>query len=197
MNSTVSLRFGLRQSLLISVFGFIAVHGTTAACSAKDTSHETGRIKTSELVETSGLVASRLNPEVLWLHNDGGSGKIVAVSTTGKLVAVANCRLKLHDVEDIAIGPGPTNDVDYLYVGDIGDNSERRAEIRIVRFPEPVLKGERGQELTVTDAEEIRLTYPDGPHNAEAMFIDLVGRELCVVTKKRSGRDCTAWGSIR
>jgi hypothetical protein len=110
----------------------------------------------------------------------------VAVSTTGKLAAVVTFRATVSDLEDIAIGPGPQEDVDYLYVGDIGDNSERRPEIRIVRFPEPDLKGERGQQLTVDGAELFRLKYPDGPHNAEAMFVDPAGRELYIVTKEKS-----------
>ena len=107
------------------------------------------------------------------------------MSTSGKLVAILNCRAAINDLEDIAIGPGPEKGVDYLYLGDIGDNDERRREIRVVRFAEPDLSGRRGRQLDVTEAEEFRLTYPDGPHDAEAMFVDPVSGDLFVVTKEK------------
>jgi hypothetical protein len=178
--------FCVWRHVLAIACGAVVSVCATAESLAKDVSHELGRIKTPELAETSGLAASRLNPDVLWLNNDGGSGRLVAVSTTGKLVALVTCRAKLDDVEEIAIGPGPTEAADYLYLGDIGDNSQRRREIRIVRFPEPDLNGERGQLLDVDKAEEFRLVYPDGPHDAEAMLIDSVERELFIVTKEKN-----------
>jgi hypothetical protein len=184
----------LRQFVLCLAAAFFY-----AAANAQDVSHEVGRIKTKELVETSGLAASRHNPEVLWLHNDGSSGRVFAVSPTGKLVALVTCRAKFDDFEDIAIGPGPKRDVDYLYLGDIGDNSSRRSEIRVVRFAEPDLSGERGQELTIDDAETFRLTYPDSSHNAEALLVDPVRNELCIVTKekKRARLYCVAIGQLK
>ena len=53
------------------------------------------------------MAASRLNPGVLWLHNDGESGELFAVNTSGKLVAFVKCRARMKDLEEIAIGPGP------------------------------------------------------------------------------------------
>lgn len=150
-----------------------------------DVSHELGKIRVEELKEISDLAASRRNADVLWLHNDGDPGQLFAVSTSGKLVALLSCRAAISDLEDMAIGPGPVNDVDYLYLGDIGDNDARRREIRVVRFAEPDLSGPRGQQLEVTEAEEFRLTYPDGPHDAEALFVDPVTGDLFIVTKEK------------
>jgi len=152
---------------------------------AADVSHELGTIKIEELRETSGLAASRVNPNVLWLNNDGDSGRLYAVTTSGKLAAQLTCKAAIKDLEDIAIGPGPVKGVDYLYLGDIGDNEARRRDVRIVRFAEPNLKGERGLQLTVTNAEEIRLVYPDRPHDAEAMFVDPKSGDLSIVTKEK------------
>jgi hypothetical protein len=45
-----------------------------------DISHELGKIKPTQLEEISGLAASRQNANVLWLHNDGDSGQMFAVS---------------------------------------------------------------------------------------------------------------------
>ena len=166
--------------------------GSGAVVRGEDASHELGKIKVPELEETSGLAASRLNPDVFWLHNDGNSGQLFAVSASGKLVAFLSCKAPIKDLEDIAIGPGPQRGVDYLYLGDIGDNDGRRREIRVVRFPEPKLSGPRGQQLTVADAEEIRLIYPDGPHDAEALLVAPETGNLFVVTKEKHGRrGCT------
>jgi hypothetical protein len=156
-----------------------------AVVRAADVSHELGKIKPTQLAEISGLAASRLNPDVLWVHNDGDSRQLFAVSTSGKLAAFVTVKAAVKDLEDVAIGPGPTKGVDYLYLGDIGDNDERRREVRVVRFAEPDLKGERGVQLKVEDVEEIRLTYPDGPHDAEALFVDPVSGDLFVVTKEK------------
>jgi hypothetical protein len=109
------------------------------------------------------------------------------VSTSGELVALVSFPAAVVDTEDIAIGPGPIDGRDYLYVGDIGDNDDNRREIRVVRIAEPELSGGRGQQLRVEDAEVFRLAYPDGPRNAEALFIDSRDRMLCIVTKEDGG----------
>ena len=38
--------------------------------------------------------------------------------------------------------------------------------------------------IDVEAAEEFRLTYPDGPHDAEAMFVDFAMGDLFIVTIK-------------
>jgi hypothetical protein len=124
---------------------------------------------------------------VLWLHNDGSSGQLFALSTTGKLVAILQCDAAIADLEDIAIGPGTQPGVDYVYLGDIGDNAARRSEVRLIRFAEPKLSGERGQTLDVGNAEVLRLVYPDGPHDAEALLVDPVTGDLLIVTKEKQG----------
>jgi hypothetical protein len=37
----------------------------------------------------------------------------------------------------------------------------------------------------VKDAEEFRLTYPDGAHDAESLFVDPVSGDVCIVTKEK------------
>ncbi len=48
-----------------------------------------------------------------------------------------------EDFEDIAVGPGPLPGLNYIYVGDIGNNDEDRDEVQIYRFLEPDLAGLR------------------------------------------------------
>ena len=93
----------------------------------------TGKVQSSELREASGIAASRVNPGVVWLHNDGQTNRLFGVRTTGETVAVLEWPNAMVDFEDIASGPGPTADEAYLYIGDIGDNEARRPQVRVYR----------------------------------------------------------------
>jgi hypothetical protein len=147
---------------------------------------ETGRIRVRNLGEVSGLAVSRQNPDVIWLHNDGDEKQVIAVTTAGQLVARLRVDVPMTDVEDMAIGPGPEQGVDYLYVGDIGDNESSRQEIRVIRLAEPMLRTARDKKLDAKDAEEFRLRYPDGPHDAEALLVDPLTRDVFIVVKEEN-----------
>jgi hypothetical protein len=145
---------------------------------------ETGRIRVRNLGEVSGLAVSRKNPDVIWLHNDGDEKQVFAVTTAGQLVARARVNVQLTDVEDIAIGPGPEADIDYLYIGDIGDNESSRPNVRVVRIAEPALKTVRDEKLDASEVAEFRLRYPDGPHDAEALLVDPTTGDVFIVVKE-------------
>ena len=122
--------------------------------------YQLGRIQANRLEEVSGIAASRQNPHILWMHNDGDAEQLYAVHTSGRVVARVQLPAQVTDLEDIAIGPGPEHGVDYLYLGDIGDNDEDRDEIRVFRFAEPKLHSGGSIELTAGKIEQLRLTYP-------------------------------------
>jgi hypothetical protein len=138
------------------------------------------------LTESSGIVASRSNPGVFWLHNDSGSDATVyAIDSTG--VALGTWDLAgtvALDWEDIAIGPGPEPGIDYLYVGDIGDNLAFRPNVTVHRFPEP----DPLQSGTVEDVVALRVAYPIPPTDAESMLVDPIEGDLIIVTKTDTGR---------
>ena len=100
-----------------------------------------GVVESEMVQEASGLAASRKNAGVLWVHNDSGDvPRIYAMSTGGKhLGAYMLGGVYASDMEDVAIGPGPDPNVDYLYVGDIGDNTETRNTVAIYRVAEPAV----------------------------------------------------------
>jgi hypothetical protein len=145
---------------------------------------DVGQIKLKKLRETSGIAASRQNADILWVHNDGSAPLLYAVKMSGKLAALVGFPVEIEDFEDIAIGPGPRVGVDYLYIGDIGDNTSARKEIRVVRFEEPQVAHARAGQIEVEEAETFRLTYPDEAHNAEALFVDPVSHDLFIVAKE-------------
>ncbi len=140
--------------------------------------------------ESSGIVASRRNPGLFWTHNDSGDGPFVYAFDRGGRsrgtwrVSGAQAR----DWEDIAVGPGPEPGQSYLYAGDIGDNERKREFVVVYRFPEP----QAGAEESVTDtgpsretapAEAIRVKYPDGARNAEALLVHPRTGDLYIVSK--------------
>jgi hypothetical protein len=148
------------------------------------------RIKNQSITESSGLVASRTLPGAYWTHNDSGDGPFIyAFDTRGESLAVfrvtsANAR----DWEDISIGPGPQQNRSYLYIGDIGDNSNARPEIVVYRVAEPDLKtasknSSKARPLTTEPAEAIRLKFPDGKHDAEALLVHPQTGNLYIMTK--------------
>jgi hypothetical protein len=108
------------------------------------------------------------------------------VATGGKLVARVRIPTAIDDVEDVAIGPGPESDEDFVYLGDIGDNDEKRREVRLIRFREPILTEPVEKEFSAEGVETIRLLYPDGPHNAEALFIEQQTGDVYIVTKEKA-----------
>ena len=147
-----------------------------------------------DVTESSGIVASRRNPGLFWTHNDSGDGPFLyAFDREGKrrgvwLVEGAQAR----DWEDIAAGPGPEPGRSYLYVGDIGDNGARRQEIVVYRLAEPEILPEDARSSAreprrTGAAEAIRLKYPDGAHDAEALLVHPRTGDLYVVTKSALG----------
>lgn len=179
-----------RSSNCIRLFVFLFSLGLGSTCTIADEDatvvREVGQIKLKSLREISGIVASRQNSDILWVHNDGSARLVFAVKTTGKLAALVGFPGEIEDFEDIAIGPGPTAGVDYLYIGDIGDNTAERQKIRVVRFAEPQVSKALGGQIEVEAAEEFRLTYPDGAHNAEALLVDPVSHDVFIVTKEKA-----------
>jgi len=148
---------------------------------------QVGTVQTTLIAEASGIVASRKYPGVLWVHNDsGGSARVYAINPQGKLLGTyrikeAHCR----DWEDIAIGPGPDPQRQYLYVGDIGDNRARRPSITIYRVPEPKIDPNHVlTEMEIGPADSIDLVYPDDSKDAETLMVDPLNGDIYIITKR-------------
>lgn len=140
--------------------------------------------------ESSGLVASRTTPGLYWTHNDSGDGPFIyAFDERGKRRGVWRVTgATARDWEDMAAGPGPDRNRHYLYLGDIGDNSGSRSEIVVYRIPEPRIaaadaSASKSKPRTTEPAEIIRLVYPDGKHDAEALLVHPVTGTLYIITK--------------
>ena len=136
--------------------------------------------------EVSGLDVSVRNPGYAYMLDDGpGTTAFWAV----RLADGAMQRLELSgfvgtDTEDLAVAPCSTGGASCLYIGDIGDNTKRRASIRVLRMPEPDLSSGGPTSLSSTS---ITLKYPNGARNAETLLVDDAGKPYIVI--KEPGTD--------
>ena len=139
----------------------------------------TGRVADPSANELSGLVRSRSQADLLWSHDDSGAGPILyGLRTDGRVATRPTVTgAQAEDWEDIAAGPGPDGRP-LLYVGDIGDNGSRRPAIDVYRVAEP-----RVGDAATAPAAHLRLRYPDGAHDAEALLVDPLRGDLVIVTK--------------
>jgi hypothetical protein len=168
-----------------------AVQGTSKR--ARDTYGPPTRLADLEdpaIKESSGIVASRSTPGLFWTHNDSGDGPFIfAFDNRGSRKGVWRVvGASARDWEDIAAGPGPERHKNYLYIGDIGDNRERRSEIVVYRVPEPAItaadaSSTKSKPRLTESGETIRLRYPDGKHDAEALLVHPVTGNLYIITK--------------
>lgn len=148
-----------------------------------------GTLQNHLLEEASGICVSRSNPAILWSHNDSGHpNRIFPIGTNGEnyghyVLTGAGTR----DYEDICIGPGEKSGVNYIYLGDIGDNHAQYSYIVIYQFEEPNTVGLDSAQVYYINAEDItryEFTYPDGPRDAETLMIDPWTKDLYIISKR-------------
>jgi hypothetical protein len=123
----------------------------------------------SRLAELSGLAVA---PDGgIWAMSDGG--RRVALyrldPDTCAVVETRTAALDPYDAEDLAIAPDGA-----FWIADTGDNDRVRDTVALL-----VLPPDGAPRLH-------RLTYPDGPHDAEALLIGADGVPV-IVTKEVSG----------
>jgi hypothetical protein len=155
--------------------------GPAAAVPAADDVTEVCRFSDDRFDEISGMTYSQRHQGVLYLHNDSSGGpRIYAVdaSTCRTLATLTVDGIEARDLE--AIGSGrDAKGRPVLWLGDIGDNLDSWPEVRLHRVREPKVLRDR----TLTP-RTYRVTYPDRPHNAEALLADPRSSRVWVVTKQ-------------
>lgn len=149
----------------------------------------TGTIQNSSVIEASGIVASRMNANVLWTHNDSGNpARIFPMTSAGTNLGTYSISGATNiDWEDIAVGPGPAAGVQYLYIGDIGDNGAIRSSVSIYRVPEPVVSDTQSPaSVSVSGAVKFNFTYPGGARDAESLFVDPLTSDIYIISKREN-----------
>ena len=161
-------------AVVFSAFAISSAQDASAGCQF------TGRLtRLPGLWEASGVALAAGSPTRLWVINDSEGSVLHGVDTDGRIVDhVTVAGAQAYDWEDLSAGPCPTGRC--LFIADIGDNAARRPEIVVYRIPEPP----RGASASAP-AVAFHAKYPDGPHNAESLFVDSDQR-MFVITKGRS-----------
>jgi len=181
-------------TIIFSITLLILGNGFTTINQGKQTIHIDIKNKTAlcyfsidnPFDELSGLAASRINKDILWVHEDDWSPYIYAINTNGMIIGKYQIGIDGNDVEDIAIGYDSTQKISYLYIAHIGDNNANRSTIFIRKVPEPhIEKTSEYNEYNLSNYQTITLQYPDGPKDAESLMIDSNG-DLYIITKRLS-----------
>lgn len=150
-----------------------------------------GTFRSPRVRESSGVAVSRRHPGILWTHNDSGDGAYLYVSN---LAGDDLGRFHLggvwaEDWEDLALARCPDQPGDCLFIADTGDNLERRPYVRIYILPEPLDLAAASRDtgaVEVKGTREVRVRYPDRPHDVEAIWVE-PGGAVMLVTKGTTG----------
>ena len=131
--------------------------------------------------EASGIADSHANPGLLWVIQDSQQPTALYVlnhnGQHGKKIFIKN--VTNRDWEELAIADGPVAGKKYLYIGETGDNGLAYTNYSIYRLEEPAIATD-----TITQVDKLNFVYPDGPHDAEALFIDPSTRDIYIITKR-------------
>lgn len=152
---------GMRRVILIVGLMWCAAFADERG-SARGTVRNVGHVRSKDLIEASGLVASHKDSCVLWTHNDGDDGVLFAIRADGSAVGEVKVDAKFRDWEDIA-SDGEGN----LYFADVGNNSRDRKRVQVFRAAEPDPQSGGKLEISAT----YKLSFPNEPFNCESLFI--------------------------
>jgi hypothetical protein len=165
---------------MAAIFANIASTANAEICKTWGPMKTIGQMDTSILKEGSGIVVSREFPGRLYHVNDHGHTPAVYVTDySGKVeqtILTPWLDKKTSDTESMSYGK--CGDKSYIFVGDTGDNDSDRSSIRIAWFEE-----KKTYPPDVAMLGTISLTYPDHPHNTEAMIVHPNG-DLILFTKE-------------
>ncbi|MBA6157232.1 hypothetical protein H3Z83_11980 [Tenacibaculum sp. S7007] len=123
-----------------------------------------------ELKEVSGIEKTN-NSDLLWMLNDGGnSPTIYKVDLNGRIIKEIAIKAKNKDWEDLT-----SDEEGNLYIGDFGNNNNKRKDLRILKIKHQDLLTKNKVEV-----EKIHFSYPsqkkfppkkkDRFFDAESMF---------------------------
>ncbi len=145
-----------------------------------------GLVDNATLNQASGVVASRINNNLLWHHNDGtASDKQVLFVTNYQGKSVKQFELKKYfnrDWEDIAIVGDKNNAT--IYIGDIGDNSHVYPLKYIYKFQEPKIEGISSERVLIDKIDKISFQYSDGvKYDSECLMVDQLSKDIYIITK--------------
>jgi hypothetical protein len=150
-----------------------------------------GRIANPDITEASGLAASKCQPNVFWTHNDSGDDAFIfAISSSGDDLGTWRVQNAHNDDwEDIATFRDSSGKC-FVYIGEIGNNSQKRDTRTVYRVVEPQVseasKGTTRKNALQTDAaESLNYTSDEIKMDAETLMVHPATGDIYVLTKSR------------
>lgn len=131
--------------------------------------------------EASGMADSRSTNNALWVHEDSGNpAELTLISFAGAVLKKVPLRNTINrDWEDMALVQDISSGKNILYIADIGDNNMQYGIYEIYRFEEP-----GATDMEINNVEKIQFRYADGPHDAEAILVDKISKDIFIITKR-------------
>lgn len=143
----------------------------------------TGWLKSDDLNEASGMMASFSREGDFFVHNDEGEPVLYAIDESGAhLGSIEIVPAKNKDWEDIT--SVPVEGERWIVAGDIGDNKAKRKSIKLYFAKEPKTGKHDRYSGRVDLKHSLRLRYPDGPRDCESMAYDPIGKQILFLTKR-------------
>ncbi len=140
-------------------------------------------IKSRALDEISGIVMGMDGD--FFVHNDEGKATVHVIDLKGRHVAAIRIRdAKNRDWEDMTSIPGDSGRL--LVVGDTGDNKARHKSIRLYFIAEPRRNEQGKYPQEVERIHKLKVRYPDGARDTEAMAYDPSSNMLLFLSKRDS-----------
>lgn len=103
------------------------------------------------LKEVSGIETTSKS-KLIWMLNDSGNApELFGLNKQGQIIKVLKVDAKNKDWEDLAADPNGN-----LYIGDFGNNSNKRKKLRILKIPANALAG-----TSLVKADYINFHYPN------------------------------------
>ena len=156
----------LLSHLLVFAIGIGLYTATTAPAAVIDTPpwQPTGKYIHPDIRESSGIVASRQFEGVYWTLNDSGNpATLYATRLNGELIKeIAVKGSRNFDWEALGI-----DDKNQLWIGEIGNNSRLRFDLKVVVVAEPDPFSETAAEVIAS----YPYRYPNENVDAEGLFI--------------------------
>jgi hypothetical protein len=133
-------------------------------------------IDDDRIQESSGLAYSSKFPDIAYTLNDENGPIYTIRPSTGKVVGTIKLDgVKLGDPESIYVDP-----YGHLWIGDLGDNDEKRDDTAIYAFNEP-----GAGNFQVKEMLRFPVSYEGGPANVEAMLINPISGQVYLVHKSK------------
>ncbi len=176
----------LRYSALI-----FALSASVLSCSFKGFGKwdfniiSSGTITDRNIGEASGIAASRVNGDIIWVINDSGNRpSVFALDSSGKHILTLDIQgVANNDWEDMA--SFEYRGKPYILIADVGDNFARRSKCFLHFIEEPDISRFRDSSPSALKPSwSITFTYEDGPRDCEAVAVDIINEKVILLTKR-------------